>query len=277
MDTMSESGHDVERLRHELRRLTETKGDGAECYRVETLWESATGRLARAENRAVVLHIAECASCATAWELARELGPAGEAAGRAPAPTRRRWIPAVAAAVLLATVAAWLWKPMEVHEPAYRDTSGDWIVSELEVGRLLERTDCTLRWSAGPEGTTYDVRVTTADLTPIAQGLDLAEPSFRVDPSSLASDPVEGDRAAARRGQDRLEHLPYAGGMSDGPIEPCGVRAVGGVDWLPGRHVGPCRVGRPDARRLRQCGDPCPARSGVLPLLPASGEGAWHD
>ena len=184
---MSDTGHDVEQLRHELRQQTEAKGDGAACYRVETLWESATGRLARAENRAVVLHIAECASCATAWELARELAPAGEVAERAPATSWRRWVPAVAAAVLLAAVALWLWKPAEVREPIYRDTSGDWIVSELKADRSLERNDCTLRWSAGPEGTTYDVRVTTADLTPVAQGLDLSEPSFRVDPSSLAS------------------------------------------------------------------------------------------
>jgi hypothetical protein len=190
MDAMSDTGHDVERLRHELRQQTEAKGDGAACYRVETLWESATGRLARAENRAVVLHIAACASCATAWELARELAPAGEVADRAPATSWRRWVPAVAAAVLLAAVALWLWKPAEVHEPIYRDTSGDWIVSELEADRSLDRGECTLHWSAGPEGTTYDVRVTTADLTPIAQGLDLSEPRFRVGPSSLASVPA---------------------------------------------------------------------------------------
>jgi len=186
---MSDSGHDVERLRHELRQRTETKGDGEACYRVETLWESATGRMARAENRAVILHIAECASCATAWELARELAPAGEVADRAPVTSWRRSVPAIAAAVLFAAVALWLWKPMEIHEPIYRDTSGDWIVSELEADRSLDRGECTLRWSAGPDGTTYDVRVTTADLTPIAQGLDLTEPSVRVEPSSLASVP----------------------------------------------------------------------------------------
>jgi hypothetical protein len=185
MDAMSDSGHDVERLRHGLRQRTETKGDGEACYRVGTLWESATGRMARAENRAVLLHIAECASCATAWELARELAPAGEVADRVPTTSWRRSVPAIAAAVLFAAVALWLWKPMEIHEPIYRDTSGDWIVSELQADRSLDRGECTLRWSAGPDGTTYDVRVTTADLTPIAQGFDLTEPRFSVEPSSL--------------------------------------------------------------------------------------------
>ena len=67
-----------ERLRKELAGVAEVAGDGKDCPSPDTLWLSGRDELDAADNEEVVLHIAECTACASAWKLARELAPAAE-------------------------------------------------------------------------------------------------------------------------------------------------------------------------------------------------------
>ena len=50
----------------------------------------------------------------------------------------------------------------------------------------LPRDAFRLRWTPGPEGSRYQVRVTTEDLKLLATAADLMAPEFAVDPAVLA-------------------------------------------------------------------------------------------
>jgi hypothetical protein len=77
--------------------------------------------------------------------------------------------------------------PAEFREPAY--ACGGSLIPD---GEPLPRRRFVLRWSTCPEGTTYDIRVTTEDLEPIARALALDRPEFIVPESALASVPGGG-------------------------------------------------------------------------------------
>ncbi len=52
-------------------------------------------------------------------------------------------------------------------------------IESLVQGVVLPRDRCVLRWS-GPEGTRYDLRITTEDLDPLDSARGLAEPEYRI-------------------------------------------------------------------------------------------------
>ena len=58
---------------------------------------------------------------------------------------------------------------------------------------MLSVREAVLRWSAGPEGARYDVRVTDTALRAIAGAAALSEPEYQVPLESLA-DLADGDR-----------------------------------------------------------------------------------
>ena len=74
-------------LRESIAGTAELLGDGADCPDAERLVLSGRGELTPIDDEGVLLHIAECTACATAWRIAREIGPS-----RAPAvhPAARR-------------------------------------------------------------------------------------------------------------------------------------------------------------------------------------------
>ena len=53
---------------------------------------------------------------------------------------------------------------------------------------VLSRRDL-LRWTAGPEGTTYDLHVTDEDLEVLATARRIGEAEYLVDPEALAGLP----------------------------------------------------------------------------------------
>ena len=176
----------------------------AGCPEPDRLWEAVRGGLGPGEVREMVEHTAVCGACAEAWRLARELGRragaenAGErpaAAARASArqvPAARRWRvatwgSAVAAAALLAVVGL-EWRDSFAPRPTviYRGAETAAIRSLVPPGEALPRRDFTLRWE-GPEGARYRLRVTTEDLTVVAEASDLGTPEYRVAEEDLAA------------------------------------------------------------------------------------------
>jgi len=174
-----------------LRRAWASWSDGAvpteACPEPDRLWAAVRGELAPEATRGLVEHTLTCGACAESWRLAREVGgplPLPEALN--PALGRPRWgrfgtlLAAAAAAVVVATMVA---RP---RPSPYREIGAVVVRSRLPEGRPLSRSQCVLRWSPGPTGSRYDVRVATEDLTMVAavRGLEVTE--YRVPEGALA-------------------------------------------------------------------------------------------
>jgi hypothetical protein len=188
---MTFGGAEGERLREAFVLSESLPGSREECPTAERLWESAHERLSAAENEELVRHLTTCAPCSTAWRVARDLA-GGEAAMTQPVAARRLgwrgWAPLAAAAILIVAVGLTL-EAVRVRPagaPVYRSEEGSWIRPAGDAPAALPRDGFLLRWIAGPEGSTYDVRVIATGRGPIARGYKLDRPEFRVPPSSLA-------------------------------------------------------------------------------------------
>jgi hypothetical protein len=163
------------------------------CPAPERLWEAVRGELMPEEARALVAHTVDCAACAEAWRLARALEPPTPAQPRLVEPRRARtWWGALAAAATIALVAAGLLvrRAEPPAAPAYRSGDAAPIRSLVPEDRPLPRAAFVLRWTPGPPGTRYGVRVTTEDLTPVTEASDLDAARFTVSADALASLPA---------------------------------------------------------------------------------------
>lgn len=161
------------------------------CPPPERIWRAARGELGPRDVRGVVEHVAACGECAEAWRLARafeEEAAGEEGAARPVAPAARRparfapW--AAAAAAALALVAGGLWWSERPTGPApetvYRQGAEVTIHSEVPEGRALPRDHAVLTWSGAPDGSTYDLSVSTEDLRALDRAEGLEEPEYTV-------------------------------------------------------------------------------------------------
>jgi hypothetical protein len=207
-----------ERLRaaFQARRTAATTPEG--CPAAADLWSAVRGELPLERRRTLVDHTSACGACAEAWRLAMDLSRELPSASR---PWHKSFAPLAAAAVLVLALAGgvWLfWAPRPVEAPGFRGGEAPVIRSLLREDAALPRSDFRLRWSPGPDGSRYDVRVTTESLQVLAGGQRLAEPSFLVPESALAPLPKDsrilwrveavlpgGERAASATFVTRLE------------------------------------------------------------------------
>ncbi len=200
------------RLRAALAGVAEVAGTGASCPPAARLWESVRGRCDRRRLEAVILHIGECAACAAAWRLARDLRRDETGATVLAKPARwfrRTWVQAAAfAAALIVAVGLAVQLRTAHREPVseFRGQEGDWIQPLVPSGRPLPRGRCLLRWTPGPTHTIYDVRVTTEDLRAVARSLGRDRAEFLVPPESL-----NGMPSGARIVWQVTAHLPDGG------------------------------------------------------------------
>ena len=155
-----------------------------ECPDPELLFEAASGNLALDRRMTLLDHASRCAECTEAWRLAMELGarPAEVAAeSRRPA-----WRSALAASVILAAgFATYLALPVRDGTPEYRDAAGSLAPRSLVAGSL-PRDQFVLRWTPGPQGSTYSVRLSTAELVMLFEQQNVASPELSVPASALA-------------------------------------------------------------------------------------------
>jgi len=179
-------------LRQRFQDLPRSTVPGEACPSPEELWESARGELPPERNRAVIDHTGRCPSCAEAWRLARFVSrrareEGGLAAGPRGATPPRWWWSAAAAAVLVVALgsAGLLLRHARERAPVYRNETKEAIEPLTPEDQPLSRADPTLRWS-GPDGATYDVRVTTEGVRVLARAEDLEEPRYTLPASVVA-------------------------------------------------------------------------------------------
>lgn len=183
------------------------------CPEPGLIYEAVSGKLPPGELRDVVEHVATCPECAEAWRLAAAFEE--EAGAAIPAPAARPFprLVAVAATVFVALLAVGVWwtSSRAPEAPVFRAAGEGEIVSLLPEGRALDRSEPVLRWEVAPpgapEGMTYDVVVTTADLDAVAEASELVEPRYELPAEALANLPagtellwrVEGTTPEGRR------------------------------------------------------------------------------
>jgi hypothetical protein len=174
-----------------------TRADG--CPEPALIFETAIGESSVEKTRALADHCAECPACSIAWKLAQEYAPesglpmpaAAEefSDGRWRAPLWRRWIPAATAmAAALALVALLVpWREAGgPQDPVLRTLGDTTIESRIAEGEALTADRFLLRWSAGPEGARYDVRVTDRRLNLLARAISLERSEYMVPAAALA-------------------------------------------------------------------------------------------
>lgn len=189
-----------ERLRRAFLVSADSKTRTTDCPSAEDIWSAARNELPPARTEELALHAAQCASCAKAWRLARDISVEAlreiTPEGASSAPTRRigwRGLAAVAAAAVI-FIAVGLQLPgwlAPSRTPAVRTSPEETIRSVLAPDELLPRDACILHW-AGPEGATYRVRVATEDLAVLVESPQLDATTYRVPPEALASLPAGG-------------------------------------------------------------------------------------
>ncbi len=181
-----------------LARVAETAGRGERCPTAEVLWDSAREALPRAEDRQVILHLAECTMCAAAWRLARDfsgLSIAPETIVEPPRAAWRTWAPLAAAAALVVAIAGvgiHLMTRGPVEAPAFRAQQEAWLAPAAGMDAPLPRESFVLRWAPGPDGSTYDVRAATERLAMLARGRRIDKAEFQVPREALEGIPSGG-------------------------------------------------------------------------------------
>lgn len=166
--------------------LGETAVPRPDCPPADRLWAVASGEAPVEERHEIIAHMADCASCTSAFRLARGLSEEKKGASVVRGPWAR-WAPivgAIAAVLVLAVLIPSLRKP----EP-YRGGQDQEIRSLVEQ-TALPRDRAELRWSPGPPGTRYEVRVLTRGGAEIAVESDLEEPRYEIPASALAGAPA---------------------------------------------------------------------------------------
>jgi hypothetical protein len=193
ISSVNETEGSSARLREAFAALGERGAPGPDCPEPGRLWAAAIGEGTAEERREIVAHTATCASCAAAFRLARGLAGDDGAAPAAAEPLAgpwRRWrspLAALAAVLLLAVLVPRLWQ----SGPApYRGGESREILSKVPEGSVLPRDRAVLRWSAGPPGSRYEVRVLTAQGREIAVEPDLEAPEYLIPPSALRDLPA---------------------------------------------------------------------------------------
>jgi len=184
------SGEDpgYERLREVFAAAPDLAATGPECSDAARIWNAVRGELPPHETHALVDHALDCPACGQAWRLAREvLAESGEALPSA----RRGWTAAHWAAVAAVVIAAVL-IPVGVHEwrapgaPVYRADDRVTIHSLMPDGAALARDAFVLRWTEGPPGTRYSLRLVRSDLSVVAEVHALEAAQYAVPADALA-------------------------------------------------------------------------------------------
>jgi hypothetical protein len=197
---VSESRNDFEALARAFAAREQSQGTMNQCPAPEQLFEAASGALDREQQLRIVDHVSQCAECTQAWRLAMELGARPPSHVEQSRPSlfsrlRLRTIQArqfaLAASVICAVgLTAYLVIPAIIpvtqQPPQYRDAAHPMAPVSLVTGSLA-RDRFLLRWSAGPQGSTYLLRLTTIDLAPLLVQQDLTRAEFVAPSAALAN------------------------------------------------------------------------------------------
>jgi hypothetical protein len=181
------------RLREAFRTLADTSQSEVSEELRERIWLAVSGELPAAERRELVDRMATDAACAEAWRVANELWQALQAQAEAVAPARAPgwkspWL-AAAAALVVSTAVGVVWLLNKPSGDEFR-ASPDYVVESLVPADVsLPRNAFRLRWTPGPRGSRYELRVMTADLQLLAMPGDLSTAEVVLDQAVLSNVP----------------------------------------------------------------------------------------
>jgi hypothetical protein len=170
------------------------------CPPADDIWAAARGEADPAAARQVALHVAECGACTTAWRLAVEMTgvvPAADTGRLSETTPLARWrrIASVGTVAALAAGLAGLFVidarrfPVRSDTGVYRTAAPAEVRALVPDAAVLPRDGVRLRWTPGPTGSRYTVRVFTEDLTRVAEAVDLTTPEYLVPESRLVGLP----------------------------------------------------------------------------------------
>ena len=193
---MTSSQDADDRLRAAFRSLS---ADGrTDCSReeLERVWRAVSGELPADERHEIVDRMATQPAVAEAWRIAHELRAAQlerleNGAERAARSWRPAWIGL--AALLVLSVGVGLLQLRRAPTDTFRDTGRTVVEPLIASDAALPRDRFVLRWKPGPDGSRYQVRVTTDDLRVLTTATDLTAPELTVPPERL-SDLAAGAR-----------------------------------------------------------------------------------
>lgn len=179
-----------ERLREAFQSLAESTAGEMSADDLDRVWAAARCELPAADRQALIERMAVDPMVAEAWRVAHALGRGcGVDAAidvRQPASVSFSWL-ATAAAVLLLTSALFIVSRDRSGVDTMRDAGSVRIESLIADDATLPRDACRLRWSPGPPGSRYQVRVTTEDLQILTTIANLTEPQVTIEPARLAA------------------------------------------------------------------------------------------
>lgn len=171
------------------------------CPPPDRLWVARRGELSPHETRNVVEHLAECADCAADWRLAgavdEETASSLPAAAPSTRPARSGRLLAMAAGVVAMLAGAGLWYSVgndldlaPGEAPVYRQAAEQAIASRVAADDPLPRGAAVLSWSeVEGEGIRYNLLVSTAEFSPVAEAQGLEEPRYTIPEENLAAFP----------------------------------------------------------------------------------------
>jgi hypothetical protein len=185
-----------ERLADAFCALDDTRTELPEDLR-DRIWLAVCGALPPEERRDVVERTATDPGCAEAWRVATEMWRASQASavagGTVAAPRLTtgwppRWL--AAAAVLILVTAGGMFSLFNLRPgDEFRASPGVVVASLVPADMPLPRNAFRLRWTPGPEGSRYQLRVTTEDLQVLVTVADLTTSEFVIEPVALSGLP----------------------------------------------------------------------------------------
>jgi hypothetical protein len=184
-----------ENLRAAFQSLGETSREEPSPEDLERIWRAVGDELPASERRELVDRMATDAGLAEAWRAAREMRGAAPGETTVEKPPARFWTASwlAAAAVLLVSITAGLvFQLSSTPRDTFRDGDHYVIESAVPSEATLPRDDFRLRWTAGPQDSRYQVRVTKEDLQVLTTVSDLTVPELVLAPDLLASVPSGG-------------------------------------------------------------------------------------
>ena len=171
------------------------------CPSEDELWASAAGELSPPDNENVILHLARCSECSSIWRLAREMLPEDHLSessvvsidrGRRSRTWRRVLLPAAAVVLVGVGLGAGLFLRNDPSSaPVFREQDQSSGILPSPGTGSLPRSACTLRWSAGPEGTRWDLIVSDANLEILDTVKDLEIPEYTLPPATIPPSTTE--------------------------------------------------------------------------------------
>ena len=180
-----------EELRKAFQSLGDTSREELSSADLDQVWRAVSEDLPAVERRALVERMATDPALAEAWRVAQELYREAPRPIRAATSARLRilsWMPAAAAVLLVAIGVGVI---VQLSRPTVPDTFRDsqtYVVESLVPSdTTLARNAFRLRWTPGPEGSRYHVRVTTEDLKVLTTVSDLTAPELEVSGDLLSA------------------------------------------------------------------------------------------